>query len=554
MNQPINLVKKADGWEVRFRIGTASRIRRRILIKATDETTARGRAGRLRARLDALVAAGRTAEAVVMLAEAASQRTERGFAAVERAMRDFALEAQTAPAAPAGQPRTFSDIVELWLSGEIARRFPDVAKVKGESSVAADRYCYSKVIHPLIGQMPIRDITLPDAERVKAAVAHLKPSSRRKYETIVRMCLDFAVYPLRLLEASPIPRKGFVARAGKPPEFQFLYPEEEAQLVSDEQHALVERAWLAFAFRNGCRASEVASARWGQVDFRRGGFTLFINKTDAPRMWKLEEDVLEALRAYREALPDGGDDAPMFPGAFPEVSFGNGALRFRRMLLASGVTRESLHTPTGNLSRIRLHDTRATFATLALATGRSEQWVMNRTGHTTSAMLARYSRRARSARDFELGWFKPMTEVLRANSGVTAPSQERATGGGSVGSGGGELCSVAEQTPGQKAGPMMPFEPKKAGSRASYRGPRANSSRPQDTKTPGDSTPERPEVTPGADDGPPGKGGEGQTLDPTGRQILLSAIERATAAGQWTIVERLTRLLDGEVVAASATR
>jgi hypothetical protein len=39
---------------------------------------------------------------------------------------------------------------------------------------------------------------------------------------------------------------------------------------------------------------------------------------------------------------------------------------------------------------------RATFITVALANNRTETWVMDRTGHESSAMLARHRRAARS--------------------------------------------------------------------------------------------------------------------------------------------------------------
>jgi integrase len=35
------------------------------------------------------------------------------------------------------------------------------------------------------------------------------------------------------------------------------------------------------------------------------------------------------------------------------------------------------------------HDLRATFITISLATGKTETWIMDRTGHTTSAMVNR---------------------------------------------------------------------------------------------------------------------------------------------------------------------
>ena len=56
---------------------------------------------------------------------------------------------------------------------------------------------------------------------------------------------------------------------------------------------------------------------------------------------------------------------------------------------------------------VRVHDLRATFVTLNLASGRSETWVMDRTGHTTSMMINRYRRTARQAEELGLGSLTP---------------------------------------------------------------------------------------------------------------------------------------------------
>jgi hypothetical protein len=61
---------------------------------------------------------------------------------------------------------------------------------------------------------------------------------------------------------------------------------------------------------------------------------------------------------------------------------------------------------------MRAHDLRGTFVTLALANGRSEAWVADRTGHTTSAMINRYRRTARSATELGLGLLAPLDEAI----------------------------------------------------------------------------------------------------------------------------------------------
>jgi hypothetical protein len=84
----------------------------------------------------------------------------------------------------------------------------------------------------------------------------------------------------------------------------------------------------------------------------------------------------------------------------------------------AGVARQQLFERTAERQPIRLHDQRATFVTLALAMGRTEAWLTDRTGHKSSGMIARYNRTARLAEELNLGWFVPMdTAVLELADG-----------------------------------------------------------------------------------------------------------------------------------------
>ena len=60
----------------------------------------------------------------------------------------------------------------------------------------------------------------------------------------------------------------------------------------------------------------------------------------------------------------------------------------------------------------RHDDVRASFVTVALATGKSETSVRDRTGHTTGLMLERYRRQARHATELGLQWFKRLDLAL----------------------------------------------------------------------------------------------------------------------------------------------
>ncbi|HMI83066.1 MAG TPA: DNA integration/recombination/inversion protein, partial [Polyangiaceae bacterium] len=65
--------------------------------------------------------------------------------------------------------------------------------------------------------------------------------------------------------------------------------------------------------------------------------------------------------------------------------------------------------PRGGL---RAHDLRGTFVTLSLANGKTETWLMDRTEHTTSAMLNRYRPAARSASELGLGPLLPLSAAI----------------------------------------------------------------------------------------------------------------------------------------------
>src|SRR5436305_11394644 len=62
--------------------------------------------------------------------------------------------------------------------------------------------------------------------------------------------------------------------------------------------------------------------------------------------------------------------------------------------------------------QIRVHDLRGTFVTLALANGKSESWISDRTGHRSSQMIARYKRNARTFAELHLGTLAALNAAI----------------------------------------------------------------------------------------------------------------------------------------------
>jgi integrase len=78
-----------------------------------------------------------------------------------------------------------------------------------------------------------------------------------------------------------------------------------------------------------------------------------------------------------------------------------------------GVTGPQLFESSETRQRFRAHDLRATFVTIALATGKTETWVSDRTGHDGHTMIDKYRRKARTWNVGELGRLDQLIPELR---------------------------------------------------------------------------------------------------------------------------------------------
>jgi hypothetical protein len=100
------------------------------------------------------------------------------------------------------------------------------------------------------------------------------------------------------------------------------------------------------------------------------------------------------------------------------------ARELRDRLREAGVERPELFEESKERIPLRAHDLRGTFVTIKLALGKSEAWITDRTGHTTSVMLYRYKRAARTAAELQLGDFAQLHEAIPElhELGSTPPS------------------------------------------------------------------------------------------------------------------------------------
>lgn len=241
------------------------------------------------------------------------------------------------------------------------------------------------------------------------ALPSMSPASRRHIAQLLHRMMAKAVFPCRLLATNPLPR-GFLPKLGPAKAKACLCAGEDARLLASTAIPLCWRVLWGFQNREGprsarrpacrCRTSTSSAARCAS---RRTSRT-----TPAPGR------SLPACR--RRCAPGSRSVAPRHPprrssstrtaiasasSARPSVE--RAAERFRAHLQLAGIDRPELFEDSDERQQVRAHDTRSTFITVALANGRSEAWVADRTGHRSSIMIQRYRRASRTFAELGLG-------------------------------------------------------------------------------------------------------------------------------------------------------
>jgi integrase len=230
------------------------------------------------------------------------------------------------------------------------------------------------------------------------------------------------VYPLKIITVSPFP-KGLLPRAkkGAGKALADYRPDDDTRLLACTAVPLSYRLLWGFLAREGMRSSEAIQLRWGDVDLDDGSVVLDENKSDDPRSWALDPAVVRALDAFK---PDGAEPSDR---VFVEANGGEHnrhalAKTLREHLKLAGLEeggRAKLFEHSKTRLQVRAHDLRAAFVTTALANGKTETWVADRTGHKSHSMIKRYTRTARTAGDLKRGNWTALDVAL----GLAKPSK-----------------------------------------------------------------------------------------------------------------------------------
>lgn len=411
------LQKRAGGYGDVMRAGDDKQYR--ITIATHDKAEAEARKAALARVRDALVGQGRGGEALALMRTAAKQESREAFDAV------LELAGELPEVEPA-EYVTFEDLATAWSSGVLHKQYPDYVKHKKSADKDVQRLAH---LCKTVGSVPLVAFTALDFKRAMKALPPKakRPAARRQYAQVMAKVIYYAVEPCGILERNPLP-KGLLPRVDKDLVFTYLYPDEDRQLLACVELPVVWRLLWGFLAREGLRFVEGAGLEYGDIDRRYGTVTIPPERTKNGRglQFKMSPGTLEALDLH------GGELRP-FDGV--PLDEDKAAELLLKHLGKAGCTREALHESKGKRRRLRCHDLRATYITLALMRGVTEGEIMQHTGHRSSNQIHTYDHNAKLAATMGLGQLERLDVALGAKApGQSAPPaanlNEPGAGGG----------------------------------------------------------------------------------------------------------------------------
>jgi integrase len=286
-----------------------------------------------------------------------------------RAGRDPRLERQARQQAAAAGRATIAELAEQWLDAYVR------PKLKATSTALDYERHLRRHILPVLGHLTIAGIAQGDVNGLHVKMKPIPRTANYAVGDVLGGLLEYAI-GLGLRADNPCRKiRRYPERAHE----RFLSEREQALAIEavDEgarENAISEHAagGIKLALLTGARKSELAAARWRDVDWDRRFIRLSTSKSGAPRTIFLSEAAIAVLRAIPRVGPyiiAGGRNGPF------------------RGLSQSWIRVRGLRS----LDDVRFHDLRHSYASAALKAGIPLATVGKLLGHKRAATTERYA-------------------------------------------------------------------------------------------------------------------------------------------------------------------
>lgn len=299
------------------------------------------------------------------------------------------------------------DLIQLYLKDG-----PEAKPGKKAISWTSNRSCFLRHVSPLLGRKPVTSVTKADVERMQSDIAKGKTSAdvktKKQGRAIVTGGNVSAANSVRSLSAAynfaigrellvKNPAKGVKLLKGASHE-RFLTDREmlaiaEAMAALEQEDAVsavMIRAIRALAL-TACRKGEIIGLRWEWVDLGRNCLRLPDSKTgkrEIPLASAAVELVASLPRTSPWVFPSSRNDGHIMALAKTWAAVKARAVEIaRRHAVEAGENPEYL----SDLSTVRMHDLRHSFASFAVSDGASLFIVGKVLGHKRSSTTEIYA-------------------------------------------------------------------------------------------------------------------------------------------------------------------
>ena len=245
---------------------------------------------------------------------------------------------------------------------------------KSARSAADDRSMWKNDILPAFGSMKVAGIRPQDCDALHHKISRDRPVRANRVLEVLRKALNLAIR-WGWLERNPA---SGCRRNPEQKRHRYLARSEVAKLVAalTAHPERISADALLFMLLTGCRRGEALNAQWSQIDMRNRIWTKPSSETKQRREHRVPfSSAVEELLCRRRAETVG---TYIFPGRL-----GTPFRDVRR-------TWQSVCKETG-IGKVRIHDLRHTFASLAASSGQTLLVVGELLGHFTAQTTKRYA-------------------------------------------------------------------------------------------------------------------------------------------------------------------
>ena len=254
---------------------------------------------------------------------------------------------------------------------------------KGEKSNRREKDLFNLWISPVIGNLPLKDISAFHLERIKKNMsdAGRSPRTIRYALAVIRQVFNFAKFNNLYSGETPVSKVRMPQEDNK--RYRYLSHEEADRLL--EYLALKSPQVYDMALISlhcGLRAGEIFSLTWRDLDFENGSMFIRDTKSNRNRTAFMTQAVKERLKTKNT----GEKDNLVFPGK-GGIKISSISDTFDRVLKDLGLN----IGVTDRRQKVVFHTLRHTYASWLVESGVDLYVVKKLLGHSTIAMTERYS-------------------------------------------------------------------------------------------------------------------------------------------------------------------